>query len=234
MNIREVVIRLILAILIGGIIGYEREHKNRPAGFITHILVCLGACVISMIQVYDVENTTNMILKNPQLASALKADVGRLGAQVISGIGFLGAGTIIREKGYVKGLTTAASLWVVACIGLAVGLGYYNLSILSTIAVGISLVVLKRFETMFSEKRNLINVEVHYKDKKEIIDKINTCLKNENFEIKNVEFSSKFDYETSSQYKKGIFSIFFLKREKDIDIINELASIEEVTRVTIK
>ncbi|AYD40470.1 MgtC/SapB family protein [Clostridium fermenticellae] len=234
MSVKETIIRLILAILIGGIIGYEREHKNRPAGFITHILVCLGACVISMIQVCDVDKTVSIILEHPQLSSALKVDIGRLGAQVISGIGFLGAGTIIREKGSVTGLTTAASLWVVACIGLAVGLGYYNLSILSAVAAVISLVVLKRVELIFSEKRDLLNIDVKYKDKGEIINKINSCLKNQNFEIRDINFLSKADYDVESEYKKGTFSIFLSRHEKDKKVINELMSIEEVVRITIK
>ena len=128
----EVAIRLVLAVVVGGLIGYEREAKNRPAGFRTHILVCLGAAVTSMIQLYSIQDTTNLILQHPELQNVLKADIGRLGAQVITGVGFLGAGTIIHEKGSVKGLTTAASIWTVACIGLAVGFGYYTLTILAT------------------------------------------------------------------------------------------------------
>lgn len=80
MQWHEVIIRLGLAIVVGGLIGYEREFKNRPAGFRTHILVCVGAAVISMVQVYMVEDTVKMIAQNPQLASALKADIGRIGA----------------------------------------------------------------------------------------------------------------------------------------------------------
>jgi putative Mg2+ transporter-C (MgtC) family protein len=149
----EIGLRLLLAILAGGAIGYEREFKNRPAGFRTHILVCVGAAVISMIQVTTIDQTIQIIQQNPQMAQALKADIGRLGAQVITGIGFLGAGTIITEKRSVKGLTTAASIWVVACIGLAIGLGYYSLSILSVISVFITLVGLKGFQVKFIEKK---------------------------------------------------------------------------------
>lgn len=156
MRVWEVIIRLTLAIVIGGFIGYEREFKNRPAGFRTHILVCVGAAVISMIQLYNLEYTISLINNNPELGSSLKADIGRLGAQVISGIGFLGAGTIIRDSGSVKGLTTAASLWVVACIGLAIGLGYYTLSVLSSIVVVISLVGLKKVEAKFLDKSKIL------------------------------------------------------------------------------
>jgi putative Mg2+ transporter-C (MgtC) family protein len=153
LRISDIIIRLSLCILSGGLIGYEREFKNRPAGFRTHILVCMGACIISMIQVFSLDETIRIINETPQLADALKADIGRLGAQVITGVGFLGAGTIIHDKGSVKGLTTAASIWVVACIGLAIGLGFYALSILAVISVGIVLVVLKKVEVWFTERK---------------------------------------------------------------------------------
>lgn len=142
----EVIIRVVVAILVGGVIGYERQMTNRPAGFRTHILVCVGAAVVSIIQEENiVKKTIAYIQEYPELANALKSDVGRMGAQVITGgVGFLGAGTIIREKGLVKGLTTAASVWVVACIGLAVGHGMYLITAVSTIGVFVSLVILKK------------------------------------------------------------------------------------------
>jgi putative Mg2+ transporter-C (MgtC) family protein len=155
MRIADVAIRLTVAIIVGGCIGYEREMKSMPAGFRTHILVCVGAAVVSMIQLFIIQDTIRLIQQNPGLESVLKADYGRLGAQVITGVGFLGAGTILRDKGSVKGLTTAASIWTVACIGLAIGLGYYFLSLLSTICVFLVLVVLKKFEAIFFEKRNV-------------------------------------------------------------------------------
>ncbi len=140
----EVIIRVVVAILVGGVIGYERQMTNRPAGFRTHILVCVGAAVVSIIQEENIVKTIAYIQEYPELANALKSDVGRMGAQVITGVGFLGAGTIIREKGLVKGLTTAASVWVVACIGLAVGHGMYLITAVSTIGVFVSLVILKK------------------------------------------------------------------------------------------
>ena len=94
----QIIVRLLLAIVIGGAIGYERQYKNRPAGFRTHILVCVGAAVVSMMQLHIVEESLQLVLENPILASAVKADSGRMPAQVITGIGFLGAGTIMHEK----------------------------------------------------------------------------------------------------------------------------------------
>src|SRR3712207_4664363 len=105
---QEIALRVIAAIFIGGIIGYEREKNNRPAGFRTHILVCLGAAITSIIQDRMRIDVLRLATTQPEAMQAIKLDLGRLGAQVISGIGFLGAGSIMRERGTVEGLTTAA------------------------------------------------------------------------------------------------------------------------------
>ncbi|AKA68764.1 MULTISPECIES: MgtC/SapB family protein [Clostridium] len=234
MRVYEVAVRLLLAIIIGGLIGYEREYQNRPAGFRTHILVCIGACVISMIQLYDVQKTVEMIGQNPQLSSALKADIGRIGAQVVSGVGFLGAGTILHEKGSVKGLTTAASLWVVACIGLAVGLGYYVLSILSTVAVVIALVSLKKFEAKFIDKSNLVKLEIEYMDKQGMVQMVNGYFEGKNIKIKNIEFLIEEVDGCEDGCMKSLYTILIPRHIRKSEIIKHLASIEEVIRVTVK
>ncbi len=233
MKIYEVVIRLLLAIVIGGLVGYEREYKNRPAGFRTHILVCIGACVISMIQLYDVEKTVDMISKNPQLASSLKADIGRIGAQVVSGVGFLGAGTIMHEKGSVKGLTTAASLWVVACIGLAVGLGYYALSVLASICVVIVLVSLKKFEAKFLDKTNLLKLDIEYTDKQGMVQKVNGYFEGKSIKIKNIEFLLEEVDGCEEGCMKSLYTIVVPRHIKKSEIIKDIASIEEVNGVTV-
>lgn len=127
-------IKLAVAAILGGFIGYEREHSHRPAGFRTHILVAVGSALVMATSVYMFEiykGQTNL-------------DPARLGAQVISGIGFLGAGTILREGFSVKGLTTAASLWAVSCIGLAVGLGFYQGALIATVIIYLTLNLLKK------------------------------------------------------------------------------------------
>ncbi len=113
LNPVSIAVRCLLAVIIGGLIGINRERKHRPAGFRTHMLVCLGSAMIMMISQYVIK-------------SGWSTDMTRMGAQVISGIGFLGAGTIIITGRYqVRGLTTAAGLWASACIGLAIGIGFY-------------------------------------------------------------------------------------------------------------
>mgnify|MGYP000830799762 FL=1 len=130
-----ILVRLTLAVVCGGVIGAERETKRRPAGFRTHILICLGAAITTL--------TSQYLL----LSLHLFTDVARLGAQVISGIGFIGAGTIIvtRDK-RVKGLTTAAGLWAAAIIGLVCGAGYVECAVFATLVVLVVELVLIRLE----------------------------------------------------------------------------------------
>lgn len=158
----DILIRISLAIVIGGFIGYEREMRNRPAGFITHTLVCVGACVVSLIQKQMIYDTLFYIKENPALANVMKVDLGRVVAQVVTGVGFLGAGTIIFDKGSVKGLTTATTIWVVACIGLAIGLGYYTIAIISGLGIIFIIVFLKRLENNARNRQFLMVLELVY------------------------------------------------------------------------
>lgn len=141
--------RLLLAFLLGGIIGCERQHVGRPAGLRTHVLVCVGAALVQI-------TALNFYAHNPGYSS----DPFRMGAQVISGIGFLGAGTIIKEGASVKGLTTAATLWVVSCVGLAAGTGLYIESIAATLLLFIGLKGLKKIEQKMIKSANAITIQM--------------------------------------------------------------------------
>ncbi|MBU3189853.1 MgtC/SapB family protein [Clostridium bowmanii] len=228
----EVAIRLALAVVVGGLIGYEREAKNRPAGFRTHILVCLGAAITSMIQLYSIQDTTNIILQHPELQNAIKADIGRLGAQVITGVGFLGAGTIMHEKGSVKGLTTAASIWTVACIGLAVGLGYYTLTILSTICVFIVLVFFKTFEAKLFKNTNVLKIEIQYGNKKNMVEKLEQYFDGMGIKVKTIDFSID-DEEENPDYSTAIYTIIAPRHIKSNRIVQRLCTFEEIYKANI-
>ena len=128
----EVLLRLLCALLVGAIIGTEREYTHRPAGMRTHMLVALGACVVMV---------TSQMIFHQYRAYGATPDPARLSAQVITGVGFLGAGTIMREGPSIKGLTTAASVWAVACLGIAIGGGYYFLGLAGTAGMMIILVL---------------------------------------------------------------------------------------------
>ncbi len=143
MSTYEIVFKLTLACILGGIIGLERESLNRPAGFRTYTLVCVGsalAMVISLDMYY-------------QYHQFVTADPGRIAAQVVSGIGFLGAGTIMKEGSTVRGLTTAAGLWGVACIGLAVGAGMYIPAVVTSMLILFVLVYFVKFEEQITGSR---------------------------------------------------------------------------------
>jgi putative Mg2+ transporter-C (MgtC) family protein len=132
--------RLLLSVLLGGLIGLEREIKQHAAGLRTHILVSVGSCLITICSMYGFSEVFGME------GIAASRDPARIAAQIVSGIGFLGAGTILREGMTVKGLTTAASLWAVAGIGLSVGAGLEMPAVATAVIVILSLVLLSKFE----------------------------------------------------------------------------------------
>lgn len=137
----ELILRIVSSAIIGGIIGIERETHNRPAGFRTHILVTMGATLIMLVSTQGFPGMEG------------RFDPSRIAAQVISGVGFLGAGTIVITGHEIKGLTTAASLWVCAGIGLAIGAGFYLGGLVTAIIVFISLSILSKFEKGLASKR---------------------------------------------------------------------------------
>ena len=148
-NLSATAFRLALAMLFGGIIGLERGRRRRPAGFRTHILVCMGAALAMCISQY--------------LAITLgqSTDISRLGAQVINGIGFLGAGTIVvTGRQQVKGLTTASGLWASACMGLAIGAGYYECAVLACITIFLTITVLNNVEKLLTSRTKNMNINV--------------------------------------------------------------------------
>ena len=163
-------VRLLLAMLLGGIIGAERERKNRSAGFRTHILVTVGSCMFMIVSI-----SMPMMISTMPNGIVNNADPGRIAAQVVSGIGFLGAGAIIQDKGKVLGLTTAASLWVVAAIGLAVGAGMYATAISTTFFLFLILSVFAKFEekTMRKTKARAEKMRQH-----EEMEEVVLCMEN--------------------------------------------------------
>ncbi|WP_073993834.1 MgtC/SapB family protein [Parasporobacterium paucivorans] len=147
-----ITIKLMLALVCGGILGLEREQKKRPAGFRTYMLVCMGATLVMITNQF-------MVTVYPNI------DPSRMGAQVISGIGFLGVGTIIVTGiNGVKGLTTAAGLWATACVGLAIGAENYYAAILVTILVYIVMEFLQSFDERVSKKAKTLNLYVEFED----------------------------------------------------------------------
>ncbi len=175
MSIKEMVLRLVLSSLFGGLIGFERERNSRPAGFRTNILVSVGSTLIMIVSI-----------KLYYLLPEADVDPGRIAAQVVSGIGFLGAGTIIREGFSVKGLTTAASLWTVAGIGLALGAGFYLSAIVSVSLVILILTLLNKVEKKLSISTNDYFMIIEAFDKPGSLGRIGSVLGENDVNIKNV------------------------------------------------
>ena len=185
----EILLKLLLAMVFGGIIGLEREIGNRPAGFRTHTLVCMGSAVVMMTSEFLITNYTS----NPP-------DPARLGAQVISGIGFLGAGTILKDGSRVRGLTTAASLWVVACIGLAIGVGFYWGALAATLFSYITLLVLKKFENLVPGLRDF-EITLEIPNAPGQIAQITNVLAQLNIRIRDIKVDPGEEEETHAYFK---------------------------------
>ncbi|MBL7151464.1 MAG: MgtC/SapB family protein [Candidatus Omnitrophica bacterium] len=145
----QIILRLVLAVALSGLIGFERQFHRRHAGLRTHILVALGSCLIMLTSLYVFD-----IYKGEA-----NLDPTRIAAGVITGIGFLGAGTIIKEREGVRGLTTAASLWVVASIGLAVGIGFFQAAVFTAILTLIVLYFLRYLEWIMFDGKQKKGVE---------------------------------------------------------------------------
>lgn len=214
----EVLARLLISALLGGIIGIEREASNRPAGFRTHILVSVGSTLIMLVSMYAV----------PQ-----PADRARIAAQVVSGIGFLGAGTILRTGNHIRGLTTAASLWVCAGIGLAVGSGYYFGGVVTAMIVLISLVVLSKVEKNVLRGANRL-VKVTAVDRSGLIGEIGVLFGRHNISIRNISIEDITDNEDEPS---GMIEVkFYIKKPMGFDskvLDNELLKIQGVKSIDI-
>jgi len=212
----DVIVRLLLSTVLAGLIGLERESLHRPAGFRTHILVCTGSTLTMLLSFYLFD----------LFAGKTTADPARLGAQVISGIGFLGAGTILKEGLTIKGLTTAASLWAVACIGLAVGAGFYTGAIIATLLVFFTLISLGRLEKVYLHKKYYENICIVTVNKPGQLGKIGAIFGKHNVLIKDLSFIESDDSTT-----KMCFIISLTPLNNLNEIKAELMAIEGILKV---
>ena len=208
--------RLLAALICGGIVGLEREIKRRPAGFRTHILICVGASLTTL--------TSQFIL----LELGYFTDLARLGAQVIAGIGFIGAGCIIVTKNRrVKGLTTAAGLWVSAIVGLCAGAGFIEGSLVTMVIIVIAELFLSRFEYFMISNSRTINIFVEYTDQSLLTTIIDTVKENSSY-IRDIEITK-----SSNEAKNScaIFSLQMPRRTSHDKLLNLVANLDGVVSV---
>ncbi len=233
MELYDIPIRLALAIAIGYVVGLERETHHIPAGIKTHVMVCMGATVVSMIQIHMIQDATSIIGMNPDMADAIKTDVGRMGAAVISGIGFLGAGTILQKKDAIKGLTTAATLWFIGCVGLAVGMGYYAISIFSFIGALLTLVVLRMIKKRVA-KRNTVILEITFCDKKKGMDHVDGVFGKHEISIHNIEFVEDLEgtVVTNGNDYSILYTVSIPQKVEQAIVLREIACEDAVAKIS--
>lgn len=211
-----VIIRLLLAVICGGFIGIERERKRRPAGFRTHILICLGAAMTTL---------TSQFLA---LELGANTDMARLGAQVIAGIGFIGAGTIIvTKRKQVKGLTTAAGLWAAAIVGLCCGAGFFEGAVLATLIILVAELAFVKLEyTVFTNSR-VFNLYVEYTGAQNLGIIVDTIKKNGVY-IKDIEITKN---ENNGKQACAIFSLQIPRKQTHQGLITIITNIDGVNAV---
>ena len=218
MSFLAVTVRLISAVLCGGLIGIEREFKRRPAGFRTHILISLGASISIL---------TNLYLYQ---VMHLYTDISRLGAQVIAGIGFIGAGTIIvTKRRRVKGLTTAAGLWTAAIIGLVCGAGYLECAFFATAMVLIAELLLVKLEYMLRTKADDARFYVEYKSA-EGIERILQMLKERDFPVSDLEIT-RTSGENGAPRFCAVLSVQAKRKKLDDEFMQSLNGLDDVIQV---
>lgn len=219
-NLVSISIRLLLAIIIGGIIGTERDYKNQAAGIRTHMLVSMGAAIIMMTNQYIFE-----------MYPEANIDITRMGAQVVSGIGFLGAGTIlVTNNNRVRGLTTAAGLWAAAAIGLAIGIGFYEMAILGGIGLIVVMSMLYPFKQFIQDKAEVNEVALIIYTRNGfdgLIDFIN------NSDAKIADMNVVDDFDADSKYHVNILKITLsINNNFDLDeFLDEVKVLENVSHV---
>lgn len=227
----EQILRILLCIIIGGVIGYEREIKSKPAGYFTFILVCVGSCLIAILQQNIVMSVSQSIFDNPLLADSIKVDQGRIIAQVVSGIGFLGAGAIIHRKGAATGITTAAMLWLVAGLGIMIGTGgvyNYIVGLVTFIFILPILITSRKLGEKLSKARKIRRVRIIFKEdfEKELFDSLASMgvIVRKSFLVNKIKVGN-------THNKESIIYFTVPKNKLFNDILEALSSQEEIVEI---
>jgi putative Mg2+ transporter-C (MgtC) family protein len=218
MELREVTylaiaLRILAAIVIGGLIGLERGLKNRPAGLRTYMLVCTGACLVMLTNQYVCQVYST-------------GDPVRMGAQVVSGIGFLGAGTImVTRRNQIKGLTTAAGLWTAAGVGLAIGVGFYEAAIMGGLGVFIVMTLLQKMDDSMHHKARALEIYVELDEQLRIGDFLKE-LRSREIEVRDTQREP--DVESENGVRAYVSTLKLQKRRKHVELLDDLRAIPGV------
>ncbi len=229
LTVWEMVIRLIASIVVGGIVGLEREIKSRPAGMKTHILVCVGATLLALIQEELTWQAIEFAKNNPKLIGTLSSDEARLTAQIVSGVGFLGAGTIIMNKQSVTGLTTAASLWAVAGIGIALGMGMYYIAAGSLICIMLALTAI----TYFLPIPNILHLYVELEHGDDTHFFIHKHMRNKGITVENTELSVERKNSDTNRRYSMIYTLSCPRDTDENEMLVDLSKNENIRKLRI-
>ena len=222
-NAASVFFRMTMAVICGGIIGMDREHKHRPAGFRTYMLVCMGAALTMLLGQYE-----DMML-HTQWASAWgtvgqSTDVSRMGAQVINGIGSLGTGTIlVTGQQEVKGLTTAAGLWASACMGLAIGAGFYARVLPGLVLIFLCVRVLPALEAVMVENARNMNLYIEFASLDDV-GPILSCVKAQEVDIYDVDIER--GRKDQARHPSAVLSLRLRKKRSHSQVVAAIAKLE--------
>lgn len=235
LSIEEAVLRLFLALLLGSVVGMEREYTQQSAGLRTHILVCMGATVFMLVSISDVGSGMSFAhTTDPGVPYKMIGDPTRIAAQIVSGIGFIGGGAVLRHGASIRGLTTAASLWTMASIGMLLGVGFYQLAIVTTLFTFLVLFIIGGLErTMFKKylkKFTLLKIQVFVREAN--LPDIEQWVE-KSFPAKTVEV--KVQREPETHITNLTYTIDLRGLHADVNILSrKLNSLEGVTSASIK
>ena len=223
MELREltylaVILRILCAVILGGLLGLERGMKNRPAGLRTYMLVCVGACLIMMTNQYIYQ-------------TAAAGDPTRMAAQVVSGIGFLGAGTIIvTRRNQIRGLTTAAGLWSAAGVGIALGIGFYEAALAGGIAIFVVMTLLQQMDNRMHRKTRILEVYLETAKDQSLGDLLH-ALREKGYEVRDIQRETGLEAGSDTGSRAYITTVKTKKRKTHIEIVEDIRQIPGVVYV---
>lgn len=219
LTIKDVLIRIAAAVLLSSFIGIEREKRNRPAGMRTHVLVCLGAALISLVEQETIAYVAAFS------SSQINVSVGRITAGVVQGVGFIGAGTIILADRKVTGLTTAATLFCTACLGIAIGAGYIYLALIGSAIMITVLKIMRKIVIVPTFKK----LSMQYVNRQEINEYINGFLEKNKVKVLDVDFHT--EHEGDRSVYKNVYTLIIPEKTDYVKIVEELSEAADILAV---
>lgn len=222
----QILLRLLSATVLGGLVGLERERSQRAAGLRTHMMVCLGSCLMMLLSIYGFAAFVEEI--------NVRVDPARLAAAVITGVGFLGAGTILQTGRSVTGLTTAASVWVTAAIGLGVGAGFYFAASVTTLFVLFVLWVLNKVERRWFHRRVERVVILKAEDRPRLMQRIQETLEQRGVRLRKVRLQDAPESDSADSQRLTIRLHLQLKELTEADLLEEFRRIEGIHAVSLE